>query len=124
MKLNFNTEIVDYDGVAIPTKKDEDGKIEEVMTLGSMAISALNTLTEKDKDLAADKKVSRASLSLQIHDAMKSDGIVDVKLEDIVEMKELMNGIFTPLPIMRAFAILDPKPVEAEKPAADEVKES
>lgn len=119
MKLNFNTEIVDYDGVAIPTKKDKEGNVEEVMTLGSMAISALNTLTEKDKDLAADKKVSRASLSLQIHDAMKSDGIVDVKMEDIVEMKALMNQIFTPLPLMRAFAIIDPKPAEVETPKSE-----
>lgn len=121
MKLNFNTPITDYDGVAIPLKKDEEGNVEEEMTLGSMAISALNTLTEKDKNLAADKKVSRASLSLQIHDAMKSDGMVDVKMEDVVEMKELMNEIYTPLPLMRAFEIFDPKvsEVPADKPAAD-----
>lgn len=117
MQLNFNSEITDYDNESIPLKKDSEGNTEEVMTLGSMAITALNAMSEKDKNMAADEKINRASLSLQIHDAMKKgDGNVDVSHEDVVLIKKLMNDVYNPLPLMRAYDIMDPKPKKVETP--------
>jgi len=109
MRIDVKTEITDYDGKSIPqnSANPDQGN----MTLGAMMITALNTPLEKDKNLPADKKVQRAVLSQDIHNALKdgTDGMIDFPHEAIVEVKELMNNFYAPLPLMRAFEIFDPK---------------
>ncbi len=104
MRINFNSPINDYDGENIIISG-------RVMTVGEMTIAALNTLTEAEKDLSAEKKIGRATLSQKIHDAMKGDGLVDVSIEELSEIKALMNPLYAPLPLMGAFNIFDPAPV-------------
>lgn len=120
MNLNFKAPINDYDGTSIKVsnavkanpEQGIEAKDAEFMTLGSMAIQALNTVREQEADMSAEDKIHRATLSMLIFNAYKNgenDGIVDVDQKDIVLMKELMNSIFTPLPLMRAFNLFDPK---------------
>ena len=108
MRINVKTPITNYEGEDIKT---EIG----VLTLGFMMVSGLNTPQESDKGLSADKKIARAVLSLDIHNSLKesNDGTLDISQEDVVLVKELINLIYAPLPLMRAFDILDPKPIDA-----------
>jgi len=131
MQLNFAAPINGYDdqpikvsnAVEADINKGIEAKDAEYMTLGSMAIQALNTVLDKDKDLSAEKKVARATLSVLIHRAINGteDTVVDVTMEDVVMMKELMNAIYAPLPLMRAFECFDPK--VAEVPGKTETSE-
>jgi len=121
MQINVKTEILDYDLKAIPispaTKIDGVEVPAVNMTIGSMMIQSLNNPTEADKNLAAADKVHRAVVSQDVHRAMKEgeSGIVDIDAKFIGEMKELMNIFYAPLPLMRAFEILEPKLKEIEK---------
>ena len=108
MRIDVKTEITDYDGNSIPLDSANPDK--GVMTIGSMMITSLNTPLEQDKNLAAPKKVHRAVISQEIHNALNAeDGTIDFPHEDVVEVKELMNNFYAPLPLMRAFEIFDPK---------------
>jgi len=119
MRIDFTAPINDYDddnikvSEAIKEDKEKGIKAKDAvfMTLGYMAIQALNTVNAKEQSMAAEEKVHRATLSVLIHGALKGadDGMVDVDLKDIVIIKDLMNAIYAPLPIMRAFEIFDPK---------------
>jgi len=120
MRLDFSAPINGYDDKPIKVSNaapaDPERGIEareaEFMTLGTMAIQALNTISEQDKNMPAEQKVHRATLSVLIHKAMKEDGFVNVDQKDIVMMKDQMNTIYAPLPLMRAFEIFDPKVAE------------
>jgi len=65
MNLNFKAPINDYDGTPIKVSnaveanevKGIEAKPAEYMTLGAMAIQALNTVMEKDKGLKAEEKI-------------------------------------------------------------------
>jgi len=115
MRIDVKTEITDYDGNSIAQGKEGSPS----MTLGSMMIVALNTPLEAEKDLSAAKKVARAVLSQNIHNAMKSEkkgaGVIDIDPKEVAEAQELLNHFYAPLPLMRAFSILDPKPEEVAK---------
>ena len=122
MRVNVKTEIVDYDNNAIVQgiTKDEKTGVETkiLMTIGGMMINALNQPPqEPDKNLPAEKKIARATLSQEIHNAMKdgSKGFVDLQSEQVTELKGLLNSFYQPLPLMRAFDIIDPQPKEVKK---------
>lgn len=117
MQIDFTAPINNYDdsGIKVSEKTLQDGtKESEYMTLGSISIQALNNIREQDKNLPADKKIHRATLSMLIHDAYKNgknEGIVDVTIEEIALIQELLTPLFGPLPLLRADNIFDPKPV-------------
>jgi len=106
VKINFAADIVDYAEIPIPISEKEN------MTLGFMAVNALNALTEEDKDMSAEDKMHRAVLSLEIFKAYKkkaNGGIVEVDSDDVTLIKVLLGPIYTPLPLMRAYDMLDQK---------------
>ena len=108
MRIDVKTEITHYNGEALPL--DGANSANGTMNIGSMIITALNTPLESEKNLDAMKKVHRAVLSQQIHDALISeDGNIDIPQEDVVEIKRLMNEFYAPLPLMRAYEIFDPQ---------------
>lgn len=104
MKIDYKSTINKYNGDPAKNEKGED------MTLGSMVITALNTVTEKDKGLTAEQKIHRAIISQDIFNAIKEDGegFVDLPIEDINMIQELMTPLYPPLSIMRAWKIFDP----------------
>ena len=111
MKINYKTVITDYD---YKPAKDRGGK--EDMMLGNMVITALNTVTPEDKALAVEKKIHRAVISQDIHNAIKKGGkgFVDLPNEDVVLIQKLIAPLYPPLALMRAWEILDPKPKDVE----------
>lgn len=115
MRIDVQTEITDYDGNPISTG-DSANPNSDTLKLGNMIITALNTPLESDKDLSAEKKVHRAVISQDVHNAMRAEnGVIDIPHEDIVEIKGLLNHFYAPLPMMRAFDIFDPKVAEVSK---------
>ena len=110
MKVNMNTEILDYEGNPIMLNEKESLK------LGGMIIQALNYIREEDAKLSGEDKVHRAVVSQDVYRAMRADGIVDLLAEDVDLAKELMAELFNPLPLMRAYEALEVK--------LEEVKES
>ena len=119
MLINVQTQILDYDDqpLALSAAKvvgDQEAPKTVYMTIGSMIILALNTPTDKDKDLPAADKVNRAVVSQDVHRALKegADGNVNIDAALIATLKDLMNIFYAPLPLMRAFEILDPSVVE------------
>lgn len=113
MKIDVKTEILDYDEQPIPLAEGSETNL----TVGNMIINALNYITEEDK-LSAEEKVHRAVVSQDVYRALKKDdGSTDITQEDIVLVKKLMGELYNPLPLMRAFEILDPKPTAVNKEA-------
>ena len=125
MQINVKTEILNYGGTsiveqpAVEATADTEAVSAVHMTIGSMIIQSLNTPTEADKDLDAESKIERAVISQDVFRAMKpeSDGIVNIDVKFISELKKLLNIFYAPLPLMRAFEILNPS--VAEVPAAE-----
>jgi hypothetical protein len=126
MQVNMKAVITDYDDKPIMKNKSQlteqeaaEGKKpdQEEMMLGHMCLAALNVQLEKEKNLSAERKVHRAVLSMDIHKAIKSNasGIMNLAAEDLVEIKDLMNNIYQPLPLMRAYNLFDPKPEDAKE---------
>lgn len=133
MRINMKMQILDYDEKAIPlypqsheeaAKPKDEQKAIPPMTLGNMCIAALNNQHDTDKALTAEQKVHRAVISVEIHKAMResSDGYVDLLHEDIVEIKKQMNYFYTPLPLMRAFDLFDPKVEEVKGDAENKAE--
>jgi len=94
------------------------------MTLGKIAINALNAMSEKDKDMEADKKIHRGVLSQDIFNAGKdeSDGNIEIPLEDGTMINKLINSLYGPLIAMRADELLDPKLKKVEGKSDKESK--
>ena len=127
MQLNMKTKILSYSGEPIPSGPQyPDPENPDVMikpkdlTLGDMCIAAFNNQYEGSEKLDAMKKVHRGIVSQEIYNALKDDasGMVDMLQEDIVDVKELMNRFYTPMALMKAFELLDPKPASADKKAS------
>lgn len=115
MRINVKATINDYDDK--PMHKDDKDKSKGHMLLGNMAVTALNAQLQDEAKLEAEKKIHRAVLSQDIHNAMKdeSDGFVDLPSEDVALIKEIMGKIYPPLSLMRAYDLIDPKPKDTGK---------
>ena len=62
MKVNLDQALVDFEGDPIKDNKDQD------WTLKQAVVNALSTPLEDDKNMTADKAVSRWKLALRLHD--------------------------------------------------------
>lgn len=97
MNVNFDATINDLAGNAVV----ENGK---PVTLGSLCSIALLGSYEDERQLSGDKKVLRFKLAQQVYDG----GFVDLKAEDIAELKLVVAKAFTALPCARCYELLDP----------------
>ena len=81
------------------------------MNIGNMMIVALNNPQESEKNLGAVEKIARAVLSQNIYNASQSEkkggSVIEIKQEQIDEIKVLMNSNNGPLLLMKAYEILD-----------------
>lgn len=105
MKIDFSKPILDLDDRPVP---DEVG--EGVLTLAKCAERALTFPHQKDQELPGDKKVGRAVLAQLIH----KNPVQDLTAEQVAEVKDLINRMYSAIVVMRAYEILDPKPKKAE----------
>jgi len=114
MRINMKTIITAYSGEPILQNPEDPNS---ALRLGTMVIQAFNTPSEKEKDLSAEVKIHRAMVSQEIYNAMHEDGHtgkVEVLLEDVATLMTLLNDLYAPLALFRAFKILDPTPVDDE----------
>jgi len=119
MRINMKTVITAYSGE--PILQDPANKNSE-LRLGTMVIKAFNTHSDKEKDLAAEIKIHRAMVSQEIYKAMHEDGHtgnVDLIPEDVATLMTLLNDLYAPLALFRAYEILDPTPVDTTSVVAD-----
>ena len=73
--------------------------------------------TGRPKELKGEEKVERYALAMKIY---KSDGLVDLKSEEISLLKKLIGRAYGPLTVGQAWEVLDPhgaggKKAESEK---------
>lgn len=101
MLINFNAAITDLD-----SKPIQDG--EKELTLKILSTNALLAPGADDDKLSGDKKVERAVLAQKIH----TKGTIDASAEEVSLLKELISKLYTPLAVMRAYELLDPKAEE------------
>lgn len=97
MKIDFSATIKDFDGTDLKEAGDKP------VTLGMIAVRALNANFTDEANLPAEEKVRRFGMALKISEG----GEVDFKAEDIAEIKKVIGRAFNPLIVGRAFALLD-----------------
>jgi len=106
MRMNIYAVLLDYEENPIKAT----GKLD--LTLGSMAINSLNAILEHEKTLDAESKIHRATLSIDIQASVKSGESIDIDVKDVALIMKMMNYSYGPLPLHRAYEILDPKAKE------------
>lgn len=99
MKIDFSAEIKDFDGKAL---KEGDTAI----TLGLMAVRALNAQFPDEQPLSAEAKVSRFRIAVKVSEG----GVQDLVAEDVVEIKKVIGRAFTPLIVGRSYALIEGPP--------------
>jgi len=80
--------------------------------------------TGRPKELNGEEKVKRYALAMKIY---KSDGLVDLEVEEIALLKKLIGRAYGPLTVGQAWEVLDPhgageKKLESEKEPKTEGK--
>ncbi len=97
MQRNFTTPIKNLDGRPL---KEGDREV----TLASIAVNALLTPYEDERNLSGDDKVKRFKLAQAIHDAQ---GEIEVTVEQVALLKSLIAKAYTPLIVGQAWAVLE-----------------
>lgn len=97
MQRNFTAPIKNLDGKPL---KEGDREV----TIGSIAVNALLTPYEDERNLSGDDKVKRFRLAQSIHDA---DGEIEVTVEQVALLKSLIAKAYSPLIVGQAWAILE-----------------
>ncbi len=132
MKIDFNKEIVGFDGTKVNKEgtqaKDDNGTLlfgkdgvmpviipsEEVATLADICKIALTRLTIKDQQLDGVKKFEFEQLAARIY----KGGVHEVTAEEITLMKNRIGFIYAPLTVGACYRIF-----EAAENTKDEGKE-
>lgn len=100
MKVNFSAPMLNLKGEVM--KQDEHS--DAPLTLADVAANALCAPLEDERGLDGATKAKRFKLALQIADG----GVVDLKAEDIAEIKKVIGKGYSALIVGRAYEILDP----------------
>jgi hypothetical protein len=101
---DFTTSMKDMDGKPItvcPQDKPDCGK---ELTLGEVAIGALNTSFADERDITGEEKFKRGELALRIH----KDQHLGLTAEETATVKKLVGKLYTPLVVYQADKLLDP----------------
>ena len=107
MKINHETEILDYSGEPIPNQEGQP------VTFRSVVISALNSL---DPQLTAEKKVQ----AFQICMRMNPGKLLRLSLDEAKLVKDMAAKITNALIYGRICEILDPDSVESDDDEEEE----
>lgn len=128
MKVDVNYKFKDLEGKVVKEqvldedekgnpKRDKEGfpllKFGTPLTLRKICIEVLvnppvdiDPQTRRPKEIESEKKLKMWNLAQAIH---ASDGLIDLKSEEIVMLKSLINKRYaSPLTVAQAFAILEP----------------
>jgi len=105
MKIDFDEVLKELDGTPIIPKGGT-----EPLTMKKVCIVALTALDDKAlKD--GDTRYDQGILAQKIY----GGGSIDISLKEASMLKELIGIYWSPIPVMRAWNILDPIASESEK---------
>lgn len=109
--VDFTTVIRDQDDNPITEcadQSDRECKKTKEVTLGSVAFKALTNIDRDSAgrvtELSPDESVKRGQLGLSIYKATSAK----LTAEEIALIKKQISKIFSPMIVVRTFAILDP----------------
>ena len=97
--INFTTVLHGFDGKAIT---GPDGKTS--LTLGDVAVGALETPIEEDRNMAGSEKFKRDQLARKIYGAKS----VELSVEEVALVKERIGKVYGPIVVGPAWSLLDP----------------
>jgi len=96
MRIDFSTVLLTVDGDRLV----DGGK---PVTLKKIAVDALMAVTDDDKSITGEEKVSRYTLARKI----SANPDRSMKVEDVALIKKLIAKIYGPVVVGPAWAILD-----------------
>ncbi len=114
MKIDFNQKLKSFDGTVINTQ-EADGKKKE-LTLGWACCTALMANSQDDK-AAPNEKMNRFFLAQKIHAGELANAELDLRVEEVVNLKTLIGKCFGTAVIGSAYVLLD----SAERTEGDEI---
>ena len=103
--MKLTAEITDLDNKPI---NEGDGADAKTVTLGGLLLRCLLLPLRGDDSLTGDQKVKVAMLAHKIHG--KEDA--DLTAEEVTLLKDRSGKAFTPLIVMRIWALIDPASVK------------
>lgn len=98
---NFDTILTDINDKPIK-EKNESGEEKELI-IKNLVVNALSASFQDEAGLSGEKKFSRGLLATKIH----AGGDIDVKPEEIVEIKSLIGKAYAPLIVYKIYSFLD-----------------
>lgn len=116
MKIDFNKTINELDGKPIELQAAvvKDGIVEkpaELMTLRYVAVNALMAHFPDEGNLPGQKKAERFAMALLVNGDTAIPASerpeVELKPEQVSEIKTVIGKLYGPLPVGRAYEILD-----------------
>lgn len=102
MKIDMSKLILNLEGTPFMEQLDKGSR---PMTLRSVCVAALTMPHRSDENLSAAQKLDRFQLALLINEAHE----IDLRAEQIAQIKELISRTFSIVIFGRASALLDPK---------------
>lgn len=98
MKINFNNKILDFDNEIIEVNK-------KPLLLSQVCVDALLGSYKDEEKLTGEQKYTRFKLAEKIKDS--KEDLIELKSEEITEIKKLIAKRFTTLVIGRAYDLLE-----------------
>lgn len=112
MKIDFSQPIVDIEGTIMPLKVNAKGEREGVATLREICLNALLASYEDERNLAATEKLDRWTLAKNI----KVEDVIDLKTEEVVKLKTLINKLYAnPIIVGASYELLEKVEEKKEK---------
>ena len=110
MKIDFTQSLLTLEGEPLEfVERSEDGKLEKTQAdLRTVCIRALLAPATHQK-AKPEEKLKHGLLAQGIY----SNDELDLKAEEITEIKRLVGELYPPLIVMRAYGLLDPSEVDA-----------
>lgn len=98
MLVNFESNLVDFDGKVIPNTSGQPA------TLQGVSLDALMASYQGEEKLSGEEKMKRFLLAEKIH-----KGEFDLAAEEIALLKALIGKAFTPIVVGQAWRMLEGK---------------
>jgi len=117
MKINFNQQILDWEGQPILDKKtvEVQGKPVEVefpLTLKKVALNSLGAIFQDEQNLTGEEKMKRFKIGMNISNA--KDSVVDIESQDIADLKKVVAKMYSTVVVGYAWNMLE-TPMEVVK---------
>ncbi len=114
--IDFTTPILDLDSVPLRTVNQDGTPTDQFLLLSKVCCDALLASYKDEENLSGDDKCRRVALALKIKGSTPEG--LDLKSEEKVELKKLVNKAWGVLVVFRAFELIEGATASAKQPAA------